>query len=325
MTKLGYIMAASHSGSTLLAMLLGSHPETFTVGELKLSPQPMGDIDRYRCSCGEFIRACPFWREVKAEMARRGFDFDVGNAGTDHSGVDTPYVTRLLRPLHRKRLLETARDKALGLSPTWRRRYPEIQRRNAALIATIARITRAKVVIDSSKIALRLKYLLRIPELDVKVIRLIRDGRAVALTYVDPASFADARDASLRGGGMGGDRENERLAMAQAAHRWRRCNEEAENILARLGSSQWVDVRYEDLCTGLDSNLSRLFAFFGLDPSRRTRDFRSAGHHVVGNGMRLDSSPEICLDERWRSVLGRDELALFDAVAGETNRRYGYE
>ena len=34
-TKLAYILAASHSGSTLLAMLLGAHRETCTVGELK--------------------------------------------------------------------------------------------------------------------------------------------------------------------------------------------------------------------------------------------------------------------------------------------------
>jgi len=62
------------------------------------------------------------------------------------------------------------------------------------------------------------------------VIRLIRDGRAVALTYMDPAGFADAKDPSLRAGGMGGDRRREKLTMAQAAREWRRSNEEAEHV-----------------------------------------------------------------------------------------------
>ena len=119
MTKLAYILAASHSGSTLLAMLLGSHHETRTVGELKLSPRAIGDIDQYRCSCGEFIRKCPFWNDVRARMARRGFDFDIANAGTSYSGIETPYAGRLLRPLHRGRMLEAIRDMGLSLSSAW--------------------------------------------------------------------------------------------------------------------------------------------------------------------------------------------------------------
>ena len=44
MTDLVYILAASHSGSTLLAMLLSTHPEICTVGELKATN--LGDPHR---------------------------------------------------------------------------------------------------------------------------------------------------------------------------------------------------------------------------------------------------------------------------------------
>jgi len=54
--RLVYIMAASHSGSTLLAMLLNSHPEICTVGELKATS--LGDPDSYYCSCRNKIREC---------------------------------------------------------------------------------------------------------------------------------------------------------------------------------------------------------------------------------------------------------------------------
>lgn len=325
MTKLAYILAASHSGSTLLAMLLGSHPQIATVGELKLSASAMGDLDRYRCSCREFIRQCQFWHKVKEGMAARGFEFDLACAGTDYRTVESRYARRLLGPLHRGKFLESFRDVALGLSPTWVKQLPEIQERNAALISTVLEITKAEVIVDSSKTALRLKYLLRNPELDVKVIRLIRDGRGVALTYMDPAGFADAEDPALRDGGTGGDRAAQRLSITEAAHEWRRSNEEAETIRAGLDRSRWIEVRYEELCTDPGAILSRIFAFLGIDSVSAPGDFRSVGHHVLGNGMRFDSTSEIQLDERWRSVLTEEYLRIFDREAGEINRRYGYE
>jgi len=325
MAQLAYILAASHSGSTLLSMLLGSHAQIATVGEIKLSASAIGEIDRYRCSCGEFIRKCRFWAKVKEGMAARGHEFDIADAGTDYRAVDSRYARWLLGPLHRGMVLESLRDGALGISPTWRRRLPEIHDSNAALVSTVMEINGAKVVIDSSKIALRLKYLLRNPGLDVKVIRLIRDGRGVALTYMDPARFADAADPALRGGGTGGLREKERLTMAQAAHQWRRCNEEAKHILRCLNKSQWIEVRYEDLCKDTENTMGMLFEFLGVDLGRNHRDFRTVEHHVIGNGMRLDTTSEIRLDERWRQELGEHDLTIFDNVAGQMNRQYGYE
>jgi hypothetical protein len=43
----------------------------------------------------------------------------------------------------------------------------------------------------------------------------------------------------------------------------------------------------------------------------------SSDHHIIGNRMRLSSSNEIVLDERWRSVLTADEA---ETVKRSTNR-----
>lgn len=320
--RLVYILAASHSGSTLLSMLMGAHHEICTVGELKATR--LGDPDGYRCSCREEIKKCPFWAGISRDMAQRGFSFDMANAGTDIRSGASPYVRRLLRPLHRGPFLERFRDVALALSRTWRSELPRIQARNQALMECILARTGKRVIVDSSKIGIRLKYLLQNPVLDVRVIRLIRDGRGVALTYTDPAGFADARDPSLRGGGMGKDRESERLPMAQAAREWRRSNEEAEAILRHLDRSRWMEIRYETLCKYPDETLHQLFTLMGVDPEPVTSDFRSIEHHVIGNGMRLDSTRVVRLDERWRSMLSVTDLAIFESVAGEMNHRLGY-
>jgi len=321
-TRLVYLLAASHSGSTLLAILLGSHPEICTAGELKLTS--LGDVDRYLCSCRTKIRECPFWSGIREKMHLRGFDFDISDAGTDLvSGAD-PYLRRLLRPLHRGPVLEFFRDAALGLSPAWRSRLARFQTSNSALAESICVSTGRNVIVDSSKVAIRLKYLLRNPALDVKVVRLIRDGRGVALAYVDPARFADASDPGLRGGGMGSSREGEKLEIADAALEWRRSNEEADAILAALDPSRWRSVRYEDLCSEPDTTLRSLFSFLDVDPGVGLPQLDFDGLHVIGNGMRLDSSRMIRLDERWRKALTPAHLRVFDSVAGSLNRRLGY-
>ncbi len=322
LNRLGYILAASHSGSTLLAMLLGAHPDLATVGELKATA--LGDVERYRCSCGARIRECRFWQEVSRRMLEKGISFDVTDARTDFRHVRTRYTRRLLQPLHRGPILEAVRDVALAVSPSWHRDVNDIQRRNAALVETLCELTGARAIVDSSKVALRVKYLLRNPDLDVRVIHLVRDGRAVALTYMDPADFADASIPELRGGGMGGDRAKERLSAADAAYEWLRSNQEAEAALARLGSDRFIRIRYEDLCRDTDVTLAGVFRLLGVDPARRERDFRSVEHHVIGNGMRLDTSSEVRLDERWRTAMRPEHLAEFERVAGAMNRAYGY-
>jgi len=321
--RLAYILAASHSGSTLLAMLLASHPEICTVGELKATS--LGDLDRYLCSCRRKILECPFWNGIRDDMAARGFDFDIANAGTDIRSGASVYVRKLLRPLHRGPVMELARDLLLNLSPVWRRQLPRIQALNANLMDCVLARTGSNVIVDSSKIGIRLKYLLANPMLDVKVIRLVRDGRGVALTYMDPATYADANDPKLRGGGQGGDRAAERLTMAQAAHEWRRSNEEGEAIVRRLDPSGWRIVSYERLCTDTQETMRRLYEFLGVDASHRIGSFRGADQHVIGNGMRLDTSNEIRLNEEWRRVLSRADLDTFASVSGDLSRRLGYD
>jgi hypothetical protein len=321
-TTLVYILAPSHSGSTLLAMLLGAHPDVCTVGELKANT--IGDAAGYLCSCGVRLADCAFWSDVQTALRRRGFDFDIFNARTHPAVGAGPFRRRLLRPLHRGPALEWLRDLTLTLSPGWTADRERVAALNAALVETICDRARARVIVDSSKIGLRLKYLLRNPALDVRVVRLLRDGRATALTYMDPSEFADASNPHKRGGGTGQSRADERLSMQAAAYEWRRSNEEADAIVRSLPSSRLRQVRYEAVCADPRGVVRELLTFAGVDPTLALPDYRSREHHVLGNGMRLDVTSHVRLDERWRSVLGPDALRTFDAVAGDLNRRLGY-
>lgn len=324
MPKLAYLLAASHSGSTLLTMLLGAQPDACTVGELKATS--LGSPESYRCSCRELIRDCGFWEKVSAAMASRGYPgFDITQSCTSVLQVDSPYARRLLNPIYRGGFLEIARDAALSLSKGWKEHLSSVNGRNLALIDSLQEVTGAKVVIDSSKNALRLKYLLKIPKLDLRVIRVFRDGRAVALTYIDTWNFADSSDPSMRCGGSGEQGLPTRRSMAVAANDWKRSNDSCDALVSSLPKRMWTGVRYEDLCADPVTILRSLSAFLDLDPERVILDFRSKAQHVIGNGMRMDSSSVIRLDERWKFHLSADDLHTFDEIAGPLNRKYGYQ
>jgi hypothetical protein len=286
----------------------------------------LGDRENYLCSCREKIQKCSFWTGVSQDMLERGFNFDIANAGTDIRHNCPTYIRWLLQPLHRGVLLEKIRDIALSLSPSWKKNLAHVQHLNANLIQCVLSRTGKKIIIDSSKIGIRLKYLLRNPDLDVKIIRLIRDGRGVALTYRYPSKFADASDPGLHGGGTGRNKnDQENLSMKEASYEWRRSNEEAETILKSIDPSCWKEVRYEGLCTDTEEILQQLFNFIGVDAQRGQKNYRSVEHHIVGNGMRLDSHSEIKLDERWRKELTPTDLDVFENIAGVLNFRLGYQ
>jgi hypothetical protein len=233
-------------------------------------------------------------------------------------------VQKLLRPLVRGTALEALRGAGLSLAPSWHKRLAQFHVLNESVVRSVCDITGARVVVDSSKIGIRLKYLLRNPGLDVRVIRVIRDGRAVSLTYTDPANFADATAPHLRGGGDGQSRERERLSPLDAAHEWRRSNEEAAAIVSRLDPSRYTTISYEDVCADTPGTLSRLWEFLGVPPFRFGEGWRARNHHVIGNGMRLDSTEEVRLDERWKTAFPPAALEIFEAEAGGLNRQLGY-
>jgi hypothetical protein len=125
--------------------------------------------------------------------------------------------------------------------------------------------------------------------------------------------------------GHGYSRGNRTQTIAAASLVWRQANETAERILAGVASSDWMQVVYEDLCKRPDAVLRRVYDFIGIDSGHLVLDFRSRQQHILGNDMRLKSTSEIRLDERWRKTLSDADLAIFDKVAGRMNRKYGYE
>lgn len=310
MIEVLYLNSASFSGSTLMTFMLDAHPAIATVGELKATG--MVNIERYRCSCGEGLRVCPFWKRVTDALAKRGVRFDVSYFGT-HFRFETPggLGDRFVRARVRGAWFEALRRLVLRKLPGASREFQGIIERNRVLIETICEDRGSRVFLDASKEPNRLKYMIESGVWNVKPVHLVRDGRGVAHSL--------ARRSLRRHPG----RDRRRELRAQAQH-WRRVNEACEQVMERVPPDSRVRVRYEDLCREPETTLAPVLALIGERPVEVPDEYRSIEHHILGNVMRLRKEGRIALDEKWRDSFTPQELADFEDVAGEMNRRYGY-
>jgi hypothetical protein len=69
-----FIASLSHSGSTLLDLLLGAHPNFVGLGELykvlQMSPAQLESERVMRCTCGQHVADCIFWNPTIAALQK---------------------------------------------------------------------------------------------------------------------------------------------------------------------------------------------------------------------------------------------------------------
>lgn len=294
-----YIMSPSYSGSTLLTFLMAMHPEIATVGELKATS--MGSIDEYVCSCGEKINQCGFWGDVTKRMNERGQKFSLADFGT-HFSSDDYLCGRFLRAGVHGALVEKVRGLAINILPNCSATYKATLEQNRALIDTITSLQGATAFLDDSKDPVRVKYFLESGYWNVKIIYLTRDGRGTTNSYM----------------------KHYNAGMNEAIVQWlSKCNE-MDAVIQNLDGDSFIKIRYEDLCENPESTLKKIFSYANLDSSTVASDFKTVKHHILGNSMRLGSSGEIRLDEKWKSALTEADLKEFEKMGGAMNARLGY-
>ena len=171
-----YLAGLGRGGSTLLERLLGEIPGACPAGEVvHLWLRGVGDGER--CGCGQPFPACPFWQAVGQDAfggwtGRRGPDDPAAGPG---GPGPVPAAARLGSPPRR---LRPELDEYVAY---YRRIY-----------AAIAEVSGSPVVIDSSKHA-SLAFCLRGSSgLDLRVVHVVRDPRAVAYSWSKIVARPDA-------------------------------------------------------------------------------------------------------------------------------------
>ena len=153
-----YIAGNGHSGSTILAMLLGQSKSHFCAGELTFITRS-GILDE-PCSCGSKIGRCETWQRIMSRWASK-------------RQISLEHYHQLRYRYERNRTLGV-----LLLNAVWPSKdFVEYCRATQTLFDAIGEVTGATTVIDSSKGASRILVLKRFTK--PKVIHLCRNFTGV--------------------------------------------------------------------------------------------------------------------------------------------------
>jgi hypothetical protein len=311
MAKYIYICSAGHSGSTLLDLLIGSHSKAASLGEISQFPKNIAL--NTLCTCGNEVRSCKLWQEIIQALSYQ-FGVDI---------LKNPYLlnlgyfkaTTVVDRLHATRRYELKRITTRAInyanlrfgtelfSPLLSRVHDGVKNK-ILLYDLVAAALGVDKVVDSSKDYLDAINLYKATPEQVRIILLMRDGKAVYYS-------------GLKKG----------FSNTSALNAWKRYYSRAIPLLKKnVKKNHIFFIKYEDLVLNTTYELEKLCKFIGLDYEKTAINFSKKVHHITnGNNMRFAESSEIKLDNTWKKMLSVSESYFFDKKAGKLNRQFGYK
>jgi hypothetical protein len=148
---------------------------------------------------------------------------------------------------------------------------------------------------------------------DALFLHLIRDGRDAAMSFLSMPKGLMTETWMLP------------RNVADFASQWRAEVKAARRLGRRVGNRRYLEVRYEDLVTDVDSVLRRISEFAGLPYEPTMADY--AGNVDVSakpHQQSLRRPPTAGLRD-WRLQMSREDVAVFAGVAGDLLAELGYE
>ncbi len=309
MLKLIYIVGHERSGSTFLDILLGSHPEITSVGEL-CTFYRYGVVAEKRCSCGEKVVDCSFWNEVKRNFLQRtGKDYFIKQIK-----IQDYFEGKYNLPgwLFGSIFL----DKKL-------KRYLDVA---CSLYQAIADVSGKQIIVDSSKSRLRAYWisgLARRKKVDIYVIHLIRDGRGVVWSH--KKLYKNLREKGVNKLGF-----MVKEATWFVTLRWLRVNILSDIVSRIYADNRVIYMRYEDLVQNPIQEIERILKAVGLDASPiKTMLLEnsplSPTHVIGGNGIRMSQGIVLKPDYEWKGEMPDTAKKLFWGMAGWYAKKHGYK
>lgn len=189
------------------------------------------------------------------------------------------------------------------------RRYAETY---ASLLHDTADRTGANVLVDSSKYPFDAYLLTHTSGIELSVVHLVRDPRAVAHSWATPKPLWPGDDAPRL--------KSFRPAASSAI--WTVWNSMAALLRRHVPVRS---LRYEDLVEAPEAHLAAIAGAVGLDPRAAATAATGPQHQVAGNPARFAGlDTPIRRDDRWRTEMPRRRRLEASLPALPLLHRYGY-
>lgn len=145
---------------------------------------------------------------------------------------------------------------------------------------------------------------------EARFVHIIRDGRAVALSYLERPEWGPG-------------------TMSEAAHHWKNRVERGRAAGRTLGPERYMEVRYEDIVTTPEIVARQVCEFLGLEFEEAMLQYHEKSAEFIANtkdpGAFKNLSKPITAGLRdWEDEISGSDQQLFEAIAGDLLTELGY-
>ncbi len=284
--KVLFITGSGRCGSTILHDLLGQINGFSAVGELRYIWE-RSFIKNSLCGCRVPFRECKFWRAVVHEAF----------GSIDHVDFRKMlYLTESFRIYHLPLILIPNIRRSLETRLSWY--LDNLEKLYRAIRAT----TSSRVVIDSSKDPQYGYLLQKIPIIELYVLHVIRDPRAVAYSWSRKRRCQP---------GTGSCEYMEQYNFIRSSLQWNVRNIVAE-VYLRKAPDRYMTLRYEDFIDKPQESVKSILSLLGETAvhlpfmSEHRANIEKVNHSVFGNPSRFRTGTvDLAPDKEWETKMLR--------------------
>ena len=298
-----FIGGAGRSGSTVLDRVLGRVDGFVSLGEVNHIWE-RGFVENQLCGCGKPLKACAFWCAVIEEaFGSNGWGNESAFLELQRSVARLRHLPSLLFPAVRSHRFSANLNRYITLLGCFYR--------------AIAKISGCNTLIDSSKLPPHGFILSEIPGMEVSVIHLVRDSRAVAYSWqrrkVRPEIYW--KESYMR-----------RRGCVETVYEWMLCNLFIEVLSRKV--ERYTIMQYEQFAQFPKEEIARLLTWAGAKApldffmDERTVDLGIA-HTVSGNPSRFEhGTVKIRPDRAWSKEMPFEKKYVVSGVTFPLLMRY---
>lgn len=299
------LVGFGRSGTTLIDNILGQNHNFFSAGEIRHIWE-RGLCQHQLCGCGKKLPDCQFWHSVLEKALGKNYQAYAENLKQLASEVD--------KPKHILKIMTKTERSAFGEKKA---KYLEYLER---LFIAMSEVLGGDVtILDSSKTPSHVLLLSELAILDLKIVHVVRDPRAVAFSWARSKVRPEIKDKV---------EEMPKYSYIKSGIWWFGANLVSEIVSKKVENSYLL--KYENFVENPEKEIGRLLERFFEENSIAFTSYNSinleSNHTVAGNPSRFKTGPiDIRPDRKWienMKVLHKTIIWMIDFIL---MIRYGYK
>jgi len=303
--KIVYIGGHGRSGTTIVDRVLSEVTGAFSAGEVHRFWE-YGLARDWTCSCGAPLRECPFWSDV----LQRSFSA----AGCTESEILEAWKTvarpKSVIPLHYPALRSTRFQRRLSSYRSFLSTFYEV----------VAQHSGKELIVDSSGSPLHGYVIRGISEVDVVMLHIVRDARAVAYSNRKDKPNPSKTDEEAK---------MKKKSAIRVSLTWLLYNKMLSNVGSSLKS--YANRKYENIFEDPKKEFVKIVNKLGLECKVKNKIHEGniielkKGHNGQGNPVRYkQGKTKLYKDESWRKNMKNTRKCVVSLICKIGLRKYSY-